>query len=388
MASSMGLSGIFFIVDLIDGSNHLHVTVVPDIWILQNEENSSNCWYPKVSVRHISSKKREVPKPYWYVYPCVVRKEYDSYEAARSQEHIATIQSDINSECDAASQPNTSLGRGKRNKRATKRFLPSSSEPSSDESSVGVYGPTQTETMETPTIPVGLLTGTVLEVQGSCRNSFEEVSQHVTDQMGNSTYDNQPIAYNNLNSQGSVALIAKLEYMSNMMAKLVVMESKMESQRQSAAEPQGNPEFLLEPLKESEQLQVLEESLSDPDIYYQLVGMIRSLGGASIRDALKRAWYRVFSIKVMASVNWEGKIKKGSLQKQGLKQSIVTKAVFDGVRTTSRKSNNFELETETKKIMKAMPEKYQKRCAAEKLISNEVEIDGTLCLPGTSAASE
>lgn len=56
--------------------------------------------------------------------------------------------------------------------------------------------------------------------------------------------------------------------------------------------------------------------------------MIRSLGGASIRDALKRAWYRVFSIKVMASVNWEGKIKKGSLQKQGLKQSIVTKAVF------------------------------------------------------------
>jgi hypothetical protein len=35
--------------------------------------------------------------------------------------------------------------------------------------------------------------------------------------------------------------------------------------------------------------------------------MIRSLGGASIGDALKRAWYRVFSInKVMASVNWEG----------------------------------------------------------------------------------
>ncbi|KAI9560479.1 hypothetical protein GHT06_011411 [Daphnia sinensis] len=200
MLCLQGLSGKFFIVDLIDGSNHLHVTVVPDMWIFQNEENSSNCWYPKVS-GHISSKKREVPKPYWYVYPCVVRKEYDSYEAARSQEHIATIQSDINSECDAATQPNTSLGRGKRNKRATKRFLPTSSEASSDESSVGVYGPTQTETMETPTIPVGLLTGTVLEVQGSSRNSFEEVSQHVRDQIGNSTYDNQRIAYNNLNSQ-------------------------------------------------------------------------------------------------------------------------------------------------------------------------------------------
>jgi hypothetical protein len=59
--------------------------------------------------------------------------------------------------------------------------------------------------------------------------------------------------------------------MSNIMAKLVVMESKMESQRQPAAETQANPEFLLEPLQEMEQLQVLEESLRDPDIYYQLV---------------------------------------------------------------------------------------------------------------------
>ncbi|KZR95945.1 Uncharacterized protein APZ42_009991, partial [Daphnia magna] len=154
-------------------------------------------------------------------------------------------------------------------------------------------------------------------------------------------------------------------------------ESKMESHRQPVAETLANPEFLLEPLQEMEEIQALEESLRDPDLYFQLVGMIRSLGGASIRDALKRAWYRVFSIKVMASVNWEGKIKKGSLQKQGLKQSIVTKAVFDGVRTTSRKSNNFELETETKKIMKGMPEKYRKRCATEKLISNECETDST-----------
>lgn len=197
-------------------------------------------------------------------------------------------------------------------------------------------------------------------------------------------------------TDGSVALIGKLvrevlklqEFISNMMAKLVVMESKMESHRQPVAETLANPEFLLEPLQEMEEIQALEESLRDPDLYFQLVGMIRSLGGASIRDALKRAWYRVFSIKVMASVNWEGKIKKGSPQKQGLKQSIVTKAVFDGVRTTSRKSNNFELETETKKIMKEMPEKYRKRCATEKLISNECETDSTLNRPGTSADSE
>ncbi|EFX65980.1 hypothetical protein DAPPUDRAFT_263878 [Daphnia pulex] len=63
---------------------------------------------------------------------------------------------------------------------------------------------------------------------------------------------------------------------------------------------------------------------------------------------------------MMASVNWEGNIKKGSMQKQGLKQLIGTKAVFDGVRTTTRISNNFELETETKK-MRAMPEKPRTR---------------------------
>lgn len=137
-------------------------------------------------------------------------------------------------------------------------------------------------------------------------------------------------------TDGSVALIGKLvrevlklqEFISNMMAKLVVMESKMESHRQPVAETLANPEFLLEPLQEMEEIQALEESLRDPDLYFQLVGMIRSLGGASIRDALKRAWYRVFSIKAMASVNWEGNIKKGSPQKQGLKQSIVTKAVM------------------------------------------------------------
>ncbi|XP_045023072.1 uncharacterized protein LOC123467060 isoform X2 [Daphnia magna] len=504
MDSQIGLTGKFFIVDLIDGNNHRHVTVVPDIWIFQADDNSSKCWYPKIS-GHISSKKREVPKPCWYVYPCIVRKEYDSYESARSQEHIASIQSDINTEGeDDASQPNTSLGKGKRHKRPNKRFL-----PSSDDESVGVYGPTQPETIVIPTIPVSLLRNSVdggvpavrptaplavqrrcnnsvddpgvsgpthteaivipmvpvsllrnsvggvpaalpmtpFEVQQSCSNSFEEVSQHMRGEITvNSTDDNSPVSYNNLYSQempysgtignqrmsvavpnqsnilseempngstrnvflgnqrnqsntltdGSVALIGKLvrevlklqEFISNMMAKLVVMESKMESHRQPVAETLANPEFLLEPLQEMEEIQALEESLRDPDLYFQLVGMIRSLGGASIRDALKRAWYRVFSIKVMASVNWEGKIKKGSLQKQGLKQSIVTKAVFDGVRTTSRKSNNFELETETKKIMKGMPEKYRKRCATEKLISNEYETDSTLNRPGTSADSE
>ena len=70
-----GLNRQFLFVDLIDGNNCRHVTVVPDIWIFQADDNSSKCWYPKIA-GHISSKKREVPQPYWYVYPCIVRKEY------------------------------------------------------------------------------------------------------------------------------------------------------------------------------------------------------------------------------------------------------------------------------------------------------------------------
>lgn len=185
----------------------------------------------------------------------------DSYEAARSQEHIASIQSDINSEGeDDASQPNTSLGRGKRHKRPTKRFL-----PSSDDESVGFYGPTQPETIVIPTIPVSssrnsvdggvpavlptaplavqrrsnnsvadigvsrptqtgalviptvpgsllrnsvggipaALTMSPLQAQQSCSNSFEEVSQHVREEIiEHSTHENQPVSSNNLYSRG------------------------------------------------------------------------------------------------------------------------------------------------------------------------------------------
>lgn len=55
--------------------------------------------------------------------------------------------------------------------------------------------------------------------------------------------------------------------------------------------------------------------------------MIRSLGGGSVSGALKRAWCRVFSIKVMAHVNWGGK-PNTKFAKKGLKHSIITKVVF------------------------------------------------------------
>ncbi|KZR97618.1 Uncharacterized protein APZ42_007402, partial [Daphnia magna] len=148
----------------------------------------------------------------------------------------------------------------------------------------GVSGPTQTEAIVIPTVPVSLLRNSVggvpaalpmtpFEVQQSCSNSFEEVSQHMRGEITvNSTDYNSPVSYNNLYSQqmpysgtignqrmtvavpnqsnilnegsmfsllrnqsntltkGSVALIGKLlrevlklhEFISNMMVKLVV----------------------------------------------------------------------------------------------------------------------------------------------------------------------
>lgn len=57
------------------------------------------------------------------------------------------------------------------------------------------------------------------------------------------------------------------------------------------------------------------------------MGIIRNLGGGCHSSAVKRAWHRLFSIKVMAFVNWKGVATKKH-QKQGLKGSIITKAVF------------------------------------------------------------
>lgn len=112
--------------------------------------------------------------------------------------------------------------------------------------------------------------------------------------------------------------------------------------------------------------------------------MIRNLGGGSITSAVKRAWNRVFSMKVMASVNWKGRVTKKH-QKKGLKESIITKAVFgtcmfedmvhifatiiiqvflfyfiEAVRNTGgRRAKDYEMEKLTKSLMKGMPEAYR-----------------------------
>ncbi len=111
--------------------------------------------------------------------------------------------------------------------------------------------------------------------------------------------------------------------------------------------------------------------------------MIRNLGGGSITRAVKRAWNRAFSMMVMATVNWKGRVTK-KRKKKGLKESIISKVVFgtcmledmihifptiiiqvflfyfiEAVRKAGgRRAKDYEMEKLTKSLMKGMPEAY------------------------------
>lgn len=58
--------------------------------------------------------------------------------------------------------------------------------------------------------------------------------------------------------------------MSNIMVKLIIIEDNMENLSQPAT-TLVNPEFIIEPLQEMGEVKVMEESLRDPDNYFQLV---------------------------------------------------------------------------------------------------------------------
>lgn len=82
---------------------------------------------------------------------------------------------------------------------------------------------------------------------------------------------------------GSKVVITKLvtevlkleEQISNLMAKLIVMDGKIDSiskpVESQTSEREIDPEFLSEPLKEIEDVRLLEVALLDNDKYYQLV---------------------------------------------------------------------------------------------------------------------
>lgn len=66
------------------------------------------------------------------------------------------------------------------------------------------------------------------------------------------------------------------ENISNLMTKMVVIESKIDMmtkpiESQAAEQREIDPDFMTEPLKEMEDVKLLEQTLLDNDKYYQLV---------------------------------------------------------------------------------------------------------------------
>ncbi|XP_045034684.1 uncharacterized protein LOC123475738 [Daphnia magna] len=141
----------FAIVDLF-ATNGTYVHVVRTTWII-----TGNTQYlvPKHHTYEAHIRKTEKPESDWILYPCHVRKGYDSYETARRHLAEATVNSEINS----TDVEVNAIGRGHRKKIGNKRYSPyEEKRPSieidgedSEDSSVGFYGPTQSLL---PTIPI------------------------------------------------------------------------------------------------------------------------------------------------------------------------------------------------------------------------------------------
>ncbi|KAK4023380.1 hypothetical protein OUZ56_008796 [Daphnia magna] len=289
MASTV-TDGKFWLVDL-SAAEGPYVATVPDFWFI---EGNTKCYCP------ISR---------------------DSYEESRSKENQATIQSDINSESDQ----HTPMGRGHRsNKRAPGRYLHSetvqderSLNVESEGESVGMYGPTpnlaQQTFVTTPVIPPLLLSNanhqpfpyestTALHptpVSFPIHANRVGLGQHFQPELNHrqSTQSSAvleqilpipvitPGLADQLNelSDGSKSVLAKLvkevlklqENISNLMTKMVVIESKIDMmtkpiESQAAEQREIDPDFMTEPLKEMEDVKLLEQTLLDNDKYYQL----------------------------------------------------------------------------------------------------------------------
>ncbi|KAK4028297.1 hypothetical protein OUZ56_017577 [Daphnia magna] len=401
IASSVVQSGKYFLVDLTTATDP-YVATVPDFWV----NDGTQCWYPR-TLGERASVKRKTPQPDWFLYQCNIRGTFDSYETSRAKENVAAVQSDINYASE--SQTQQQMGKDHRNKRPRKRFtVDESHDSSSDASTDGIYGPTQ---FDTPSIPPELSANavrTTRQVVNVPTQFFQQNAEYIERSNANALESHQSTSLFNVNSPSSTAgsssvvrremgerdqvvvaqptntecfekIVKKLvgetfkqnETLTNLMDKLVIMDGKLNNLTLPAVLPAAeNPTFLMAFLKEVEEIKELEQQLLEKDNYYQLVlkikvRMIRSLGGTSVSDCLQRAWKSVFAIKVMAHVNWEGKPKKGSILKHGLQHSIITTAVFEGIQTGSRKPNKLEMENDTRKIMKGMPEKYRIKCLAE-----------------------
>lgn len=70
--------------------------------------------------------------------------------------------------------------------------------------------------------------------------------------------------------------------------------------------------------------------------------MIRSVGGNSNADSVYRALERIFSLQVLASINWGGKVVSGQPKKHGLVKTKVAEAIL-GRRNCYNYTDSFKI---------------------------------------------
>ncbi|EFX80049.1 hypothetical protein DAPPUDRAFT_103861 [Daphnia pulex] len=263
--------------------------------------NGTQHWYPNI-LGERASVKRKTPQPDWILYQCKIRGTSDSYEASRAKENLAGVQPDINSASESQTQHN--MGKGHRNRRPRKQFaVDESHDSSSDASTVGMYGPTQ---FDTHLIPPELYENAV--------RTARQVANNV------------PMLLKALESHQSTSLFNVNSPSSTAGSSSVVRRETGERDQVFVAQPTNTEGF--EKIVKKLVWETLKQNKTLTNLMDKLVRMIRSLGGASVSNCLQQALKSVFSIKVMAQANWEGKTKKESIQKHGLQHSIISTAGF------------------------------------------------------------
>lgn len=135
-------NGTFLLVDL-QTTTVPYVAVVPDFWVQEGK-----CSYPKRR-GEAAAMRRDKPNAKWLVYECIVRKQFNSYQAAKEKEIRACEQNELTTASEAESAAVDKAGKGCRQKYPNRRYshtIESENIPESDdsgESSDGMYGPTQ-----------------------------------------------------------------------------------------------------------------------------------------------------------------------------------------------------------------------------------------------------
>ncbi|EFX85266.1 hypothetical protein DAPPUDRAFT_237773 [Daphnia pulex] len=129
------------------------------------------------------------------------------------------------------------------------------------------------------------------------------------------------------------------------------------------------------PICSVESFKAFEIKLKDSaDKYSSLVKFIKFLGGNSEGDAVQRSWEKLTTIDCRAQCNFNG-VRRGLNQKHPLKGSVITAALFAGIRANSQFANctDATLEHETIRCFVRAPEAVRRRNLAAAAVPVEAD---------------